>query len=338
SDREPHLQRFRRPHHHPDGPGVLREREAHTLSATPALSRALARTSRAAETPRGFFALEVSTMRRVALLALGLFAAPLFAQNWVKPAKTPNTEVKCTTCPDKAKNKMTVGYPDALGTFVGRYLDSDGVQDFQQNFRTARARNVFPAPSRGRIYFILGSGIFAYDIDRFFQRLAANEQLQDVAQVPVTWNWGSDRGLLHEVFLSYDEFFYSENSGSGWITPLTDGQERLKGMDFDDQGYVYVAHTLYGWGIVKDDGKSNGGLMATVFQDLGSQQGSVQPLAIAALNASGGKMYAFISNTASEPINVWDVTNREQPSRISTPQKSMVRYAKTSDNTRIGLT
>ena len=86
-------------------------------------------------------------MRRIALLVLGLFAVPLFAQNWTRPAKTPNTEVKCTTCPDKAKNKLTAGYPGVLGAFVGRYLDSDDVNDFQQNFRTARARHVIPAAS-----------------------------------------------------------------------------------------------------------------------------------------------------------------------------------------------
>lgn len=277
-------------------------------------------------------------MRNAALLALGLFAAPLFAQNWTRPAKTPNTEVKCTTCPDKAKDKMTVGYPDALGTYLGRYLDSDDVNDFQQNFRTARARNVFPAPSRNRIYFIIGSGVFAYDLDRFFQRVGANEQLNDVGMVPVTWNWAIDRGPLHEIILNYDEFFYSENCGSGWITPLTDGQERLKGIDYDDEGYVYVAHTLYGWGIVKDDGKSEMGQMPTLFQDLGEKEGSVQPLGIAVLKGSGGKTYAIISNTASTPINIWDVTDRQQPTRVSTPQKSMVRYAKTIDNTRIGLT
>jgi PKD repeat protein len=283
--------------------------------------------------------MEVATMRRVALLALGLFAAPIFAQTWTRPAKTPNTDVTCTTCPGKAQGKQTVGYPAALGAYVGRYLDSDNVNDFQQNFRTARARHVIPALSRGRIYFIIGSAVFAYDADRFFQRLAASEQLADIAIVPVTWNFPLDRGGgPHEIVLSYDEFFYAENSGAPWIINASDGQERLKGVDFDDQGYVYLAHTLYGWGIVRDEGKRDGDLMGTLFQDLGQQQGSVQPLGIAVLKGSAGNYYAFISNTASTPINVWDVTNRQQPTRVSTPQKSMVRYAKTADNMRIGLT
>src|SRR5947209_19315581 len=105
--------------------------------------------------------MEVATMRRVALLALGLFAAtPLAAQYWVLPAKTPNTDVKCVGCPGRALNQMTPGYPATLGTYVGRYLDSDNTNDFQQPVRTLRANYVIPMPAlnppHGRLYFMLG--------------------------------------------------------------------------------------------------------------------------------------------------------------------------------------
>ena len=68
-------------------------------------------------------------MRRIALLAVGLFAAPLFAQYWTHPAKTPNTDVKCTGCAGKAEGQLTPGYPASVGTYIGRYLDSSPSND-----------------------------------------------------------------------------------------------------------------------------------------------------------------------------------------------------------------
>ena len=101
---------------------------------------------------------------------------PLAAQDWAIPANTPNTDVKCTTCADKAKNQLTPGYPATLGTFVGRYLDSNASNDCQQAVRTFRAFGVVPMPAlnapHGRLYFQIGSSVMAYDMDRFFQRAA----------------------------------------------------------------------------------------------------------------------------------------------------------------------
>ena len=80
-------------------------------------------------------------MRRIVLLALGLFAAtPLAAQDWAFPAKSPNTDVPCTTCADKSKNQLTPGSPAAIGTYVGRYLDSNATNDCQQPVRTWRGQ------------------------------------------------------------------------------------------------------------------------------------------------------------------------------------------------------
>src|SRR4051812_24866748 len=75
----------------------------------------------------------VILIRRLALSALFVIASatPLAAQYWVKPAKTPNTDVTCTNCSGRSKGLLTPGYPATLGTYVGRYLDSDATNDCQ---------------------------------------------------------------------------------------------------------------------------------------------------------------------------------------------------------------
>src|SRR5689334_19696730 len=105
----------------------------------------------------------VTLIRRLAFSALFVIASatPLAAQYWAKPAKTPNTDVTCTNCSGKAKGLLTPGYPSTLGTYVGRYLDSDASNDCQQPVRTMRAVDVIPKPSlnapHGRIYMQVGS-------------------------------------------------------------------------------------------------------------------------------------------------------------------------------------
>ena len=112
----------------------------------------------------------MTLFRRLALSTLFALAsaAPLAAQYWAFPAKTPNTDVKCTTCTGKAKNQMTPGYPATVGAYVGRYLDSDATNDFQQPIRTLRASYVVPMPAlnppHGRLYFMIGSGVAAWTV------------------------------------------------------------------------------------------------------------------------------------------------------------------------------
>ena len=127
---------------------------------------------------------------KTALLALGLFATPLFAQYWARPAGTPNMDVKCSGCSGKANDQWTPGYPATLLGFTGRYLDSDASNDCQQPVRTFRAVSVLPMPAlnapHGRLYFQIGSSVMAWDMDRFFQRIAAGESLiPNICEQPV---------------------------------------------------------------------------------------------------------------------------------------------------------
>jgi len=157
----------------------------------------------------------VTLIRRLAFSALFVIASatPLAAQYWAKPAKTPNTDVTCTNCSGKAKGQLTPGYPSTLGTYVGRYLDSDFSNDCQQPVRTMRAVDVIPKPSlnapHGRIYMQVGSSVMAWDMDHFFQRVNAGEALG--ANVPC----GISQPVI-DTYLGYDEWYYAEKPDSGW--------------------------------------------------------------------------------------------------------------------------
>src|ERR1051326_345404 len=279
-------------------------------------------------------------MRRLVLSILLLtFTTSLSAQHYARPAKTPNTDVKCTGCSDRAKDQLTPGYPAALGTYVGRYLDSQTTNDCQQPVRTFRAVNVVPMPSLNRLYFIIGSSVTAYDMDRFFQRVAAGESLTPNAPCgvpqPVT-----------DAALQFDEWFYAELqpvdsetkvSSSGWdVGDGGDGQTRLYGIDVDDQGYVYLATKWYRWGIVKDDRRHDGGLMQFVWQAPKTDD-AIVPVSVASLRGSSGSYFAVISDTVSSTMNVFDVSDHAAPKKRPNTAKSMWQFAKNADSTRLAV-
>jgi PKD repeat protein len=273
-------------------------------------------------------------MRRVTLLALGLFATPLFAQYWAFPAKTPNTDVTCTTCADKAKGQLTPGYPAALGTYVGRYLDSSASSDCQQLVRTFRAATVLPMPAlnppHGRMYFQIGSAVMAWSIDHFFQEVAAGNGFQYNSRAKCNTQ------IADEV-LPYDAWFYAEDPGSGWdVSSGGDGQTRLYYIDADDQGYVYLATKWYRWGIVKDDMAPGGGSLSFVAQPDGTSD-DVVPALVLVLKGSNGAYYAVIGDAVNAKLNVFDVTNRELPQRRANLTKSIYRYAKNSAMNVVGI-
>ena len=274
-------------------------------------------------------------MRRIALLALGLFATPLFAQYWVHPAKTPNTDVKCTGCLGKADGQMTPGYPASLGTYVGRYLDSSPSNDCQQPIRTFRAVNVLPTalnPPHGRLYFQIGSSVQAFDADNFFQRVARGEALAN--------NTGSGQcnpRIFIDMALGYDSWFYAEQPGSGWdVSSGGDGQTRLYWIDVDDQGYVYLATKWYRWGIAKDDMARGGSTMGFVSQGAATSD-DVIPILIVSLKASNGTYYAAVGDRISSKMNLYEVTDRSNPQKVSNLSKSVYQFAKNGDGSAIGV-
>jgi len=176
-----------------------------------------------------------------------LAASSAVAQKYAFPASTPNTDVLCSSCAGR-ETLQTIGYPPVL-RFVGRWADAENERDYQQPFRTARPKLARYVPSRKRLYTVLGSALSVYDSDRFFARLSAKPQ---EPLTPVS-RPASDIAFFGpaELFLFWDTYFYAEN-GSGWVTPFEDGVERLWDFDSDDRGNVYLAYSVFGWGIVKD--------------------------------------------------------------------------------------
>jgi PKD repeat protein len=283
-----------------------------------------------------------------ALLAVAI-AVPLSAATappsgyWVEPAATPNTDLVCSTCPcvspSYCSNGMkVVGYPATLGKYVGRFLDSQNTEDYQQTFRTLRAKYVYPSPSNHRLYFIIGSAAFAYDMDSFFSRVTNHEALL------LGSTWGSKAGWLPtntwEKFLKQDQYFYAERSV--WDTSSgADGQERLYWLDADDRNYLYLSTFYYGWGIVKDSGLTDGSPLTSVYQYSEKMHvGDDVEASIAVVLKSAtipGVYYTLISDTTT--TNVFDSTNPSAPTRLASVRKGIgPRWAKSADLTRFALT
>ncbi len=257
------------------------------------------------------------------------------AQYWPKPAATPGVDVVCTGCLELHNGKLTPGYPSTIQTFTGRFLDSQATQDYQQPFKTARAESVVVVPSLHRIYMQIGSALFAYNLDTFFTRLA-NEELMSVNSIPTTSRYGPHPAPVDRV-LSYDEFFYAENEPeNGWDAPISDGQRRLQGFDYDDLGYVYLAYSAFGWGIVKDDFASGHTLMHSVHQNFNAYSDDVVPFGVAVFKTSAGRYYVVVMS-GDRPNNLFEVTDRGNPVHLPSFNKNIVAFAKNAAMDRIAL-
>jgi hypothetical protein len=244
------------------------------------------------------------------VIALMLCGHLAMAQFWPRAADRQNVEEPCTSCVAPNTGLPTVGYSGAIQTFVGRFADSTSTRDFQQTFRTARAGAVRFAPERNRIYMALGSAVTAYSLDSFFGRLAAREALVASTTAPVHPN--NIRTGAPEVYLRWDKFFYAENTSSGWITPLTSGQDRLYSFDWDDRGYLYIGTGAYfGWGIVYDDGSRDGALMPSWHQEYPPD--GYSPASVISVKSSAGRYYLIVPGITASAI--WDVTNPATPIR-----------------------
>lgn len=265
-----------------------------------------------------------------ALLWTGLLlavSANSFAQGWAVPAKTPETPVSCAACPGMDPSSMTVGYKAPIATFTGRFLDSSNTSEWFLPFRTARAYFVNVLPGIDRIYFRYGDGsVAAYSLSSFFTRLESGEPLVfPVNPVP------QNRGGHPEVFLKWDEWFNPEVSS--WKTFNIDGATRMTGFDVDDKGYVYVASTIYGWGIVKDGFSTGGSKMQSIVQEFPSQKGDATPTKIAAIK--GATRYYALLASSTQPL--WDVTDRKNPVQIHANVPMLSGFAKTTASDRIAI-
>jgi PKD repeat protein len=252
------------------------------------------------------------------------WGASAFAQGWAYPARTPNTPVVCTGCPGVTPGSQTVGYSLPIAAFTGRFLDSQNTRDYAYNFRTARAFAVLQPPGSNRIYFHIGSAIFAYDANTFFSRLEANTPLTGA-----TFFQNNPRLGAPEQFLMYDSFFYPEYVGELWPVPRVDGQDRMNVFDVDDQGHVYMAAQPYGWGIAKDTGST---------MDFESADTSVGTEYITVFKTSASRYFTFVGlGSGGGGPSIFDVTNRTAPIPRGVFSRGVVAAAKNTALDRIAI-
>ncbi|MGZ8810872.1 MAG: hypothetical protein ACXW29_07010, partial [Thermoanaerobaculia bacterium] len=233
---------------------------------------------------------------------------------------------------------MTVGYKAPISSFTGRFLDSSNTSEWFLPVRSLRASDVTVMPGLNRIYFRLGNGtVGSYSLGSFFSRLEAGE--------PIIFPFPGDVGALSqrankpELLLKWDEFFNPEKTGS-WKTFNIDGSERLMGFDVDDQGYVYIATTIFGWGIVKDGMTAGGSQMQSIFQNTVDEGGNA-PNKIIALKGSG-RYYALLSSGGKSAM--FDVTDRapwttgkQKGIKLNVTVPKILSWAKTSDAGRAAI-
>lgn len=239
------------------------------------------------------------------VVAMLLRAAPVGAQGWPLPARTPNTPVPCPSG-SVCAGRSIAPYPPPL-QFLAVWLDSTSVRDWQLKPRTLRARLLRIDPQHDRVYEIQGGSVIAaYKLSRLADRMAAGEPLQSM------WR---PQGA-GERFLAWD--------GGGWdvltqpqcdndvpapgclVLHNTDGNDRVQDLDFDDRGYVYVSADPFGWIILRYDGLS----FRNVWQDYPS---TVSPNRVFSFRA-GARYYVVAGYSASAAL--YDVTNVAAPVRV----------------------
>ena len=225
------------------------------------------------------------------------------------PAKTPKTEVACTTCvPSSLLDKKSVGYQGAISTFVGRYNDSALDSEGFSLPRPLRAWQMKYNAAHNRLYMRIGSYLVAYDVPTLLSRLNANEPL-------ITIDRPGDVGPAGS-YLSWDKFFNVEEN---WPQSGLDGGDWLPDFDFDDRGFLYLTEGV-AWGSVKDD-FARGGQFSDGYKFSASSARS-----IVALKASNGHYYVVVSPETGSSV-VFDVTDRSAPVSSGTITRSWVKTA-----------
>jgi PKD repeat protein len=290
----------------------------------------------------------VKSIRNVVwgLLACFAFAGSLAAQQHPLPGSKSEAPVICTGCVGTNASGQpndglpTYPYGPPLKDFVGRYVDSDNTAQFQHiGFRTARAGRIRTASERRgtappRMYIAIGEAVGAYSLDNFFStRLPAG--MVSVGTVKTGSPVGGFGRTPLEKILMWDGFLYPEAKAAQWHVPFQDGQTRLFDFDFDDRGYLYGAESVFGWGIVKDDGRTDATHFPKVVQmiqggvaslpaaqqllypnTLDDTRGISTPKVIVALH-SGTKYYVVTSDMVRSRV-IYDVTDALTPKYVAT--------------------
>ncbi|MGA7613858.1 MAG: hypothetical protein WBX15_01645 [Thermoanaerobaculia bacterium] len=218
----------------------------------------------------------------VALAAGTVASAAAQDYPWPRPEGSANDS--CSVCKSPWTDLPTFPYSRPLKRHAGRFVDSTRTRDYQQPLRTLRARQVKVSPANGRVYMILGSALVGYDLSPFFSTKlgqplsSAGIHTEGTTSVP------------GEQYLPWDEFFYAESSN--WSCQLQDGQDRLFDFDWDDRGDLYLAYSVFHWGILKQNITSFTSLKQVI------DDRDPSPTLIASFRI-GSKYYAWVGNGLS---------------------------------------
>jgi hypothetical protein len=120
---------------------------------------------------------------------------------------------------------------------LGLFVDSGSTNDFQQPTRTLRASRIKIAREHDRIFVKAGGSIFgAYTRSGLVESIDGplSTGVHGERYVPFAMTVDPQRG--------------------GWQTIALDGHERLYDFDWDSRGYIYLAYSIWGFGIVDLDG------------------------------------------------------------------------------------
>lgn len=252
----------------------------------------------------------------------------------------------------------TYPYGSPIASHVGRYVDSQTTANYQNlGFRTARARTIRTfSQANGqappRVYIQIGNAVGAYALDTFFStKLPAGPVSVGGVKTgsPVG---GFGRSPLEKITM-WDGFFYPEALASGWYTPVIDQQDPMaKGgpFDVDDRGYIYGSWPTFGWGIARDDGRTDAthfpkvvqmvysiaGIDQTQYPNTQADPSGVTPNSILAI-PSGGRYYAVIAGSSNSSA-VFDVTVPAAPlylAKYPGTSKAILRYDRSDAHQRV---
>lgn len=291
----------------------------------------------------------------VAVLLLLAASVPAHAQFYPLPAAKGAAPATCTNCNGtNSHGEANSGLPMfpyelPITDHVGRLVDSANMIDTTDGMRTARAGIVRYAPPRpasggnpafpGRVYVQLGATIAAYSANTFFsQTLPAGTVPVDRIRTGKNYS----RNPKEQIALP-DAWVYPEANGSGWKLYNSDGNDRLYDYDVDDRGYVYGAYTIFGWGIVRDDGTKTGVVSLPLTQQwIEANEVPFGPKLIFTVKAAG-EYFTVISNggiSGSSYVAVYNTSNpavKTTFNKLSGKERVFYAWAKSPDLTRVAI-
>ena len=228
-------------------------------------------------------------LRNIIRLILVCFAAlPLLGQNTPAPSAPPLPFL----------------------SFSGRFVDSASTQDWQGPHRTLRADRVKLDRAHDRIYVRAGGGYFTgYRLSTFASRIGS----------PLSTFWHG------EQYLPFDMYVNPETDPA-WQILLVDGQDRLRDFDFDGRGDIYLAYSVWGFGIVDSQGHLLKQIPITT---------DPTPSVILTF-ASSGHQYVITSDGNSDST-LYDATDPHSPQRVGRLGFAIYRYAKNAAGDTIAV-